>query len=72
MLPFVVIGALMTILIRVISIPLVSTVGVSVPTLLVEMVVGVAFFCVLAFAYCIATKNKHFHRIIGARGKSQR
>ena len=72
MLPFVAIGALMTILIRVISIPLVSIVGVSVLTLLVEMVVGVAFFCVLAFVYCAATKNQHFHRIIGARGKSQR
>lgn len=72
MLPFVAIGAFMTILIRVISIPLVSIVGVSVLTLLVEMIVGVAFFCVLAFVYCIATKNQHFHRIIGARGKSQR
>lgn len=66
-LPFVLIGLLMTGVIRIFAFVLVSLAGVSVVTLIAEIIIGVVFFSGASFVYCLATKNENFHRILGKR-----
>lgn len=66
-LPFVLIGLLMTGVIRIFAFVLVPLAGVSVVTLIAEIIIGIIFFSGASFVYCLATKNENFHRIIGKR-----
>lgn len=65
MLPFVLIGLLMVVVIRLAAYGLVAVAGVSVITLIAEILVGVVFFCAVSLVYCLVTKNRHFYRIAG-------
>ena len=66
-LPFVFIGLLMTGVIRAFAFVLVPLAGVSVVTLVMEIMMGIVFFCGASLAYCLASKNENFHRIVGER-----
>ena len=67
MLPFVAIGAVMVVVIRLVAAGLIAIVGVSVITLVVEIIAGIVFFCVAAVAFCLVTKDYNFRRLVGTR-----
>lgn len=64
-LPFLFVGLAMCLLIRAISSLLVGWFGVSVTTLLIEVLVGGVAYLVLAGGYCLATHNAQFYKIFG-------
>lgn len=66
-LPFVVCGLIMLFAIRLTAWFFNSLWGMSVPGLLLEIVVGIVVFSVLAIGWCVVTHNLHFMRVVGSK-----
>lgn len=64
MLPFVVIGAAMVVVIRLVAKMLINFVGISVIVLVAEILAGVFFFLIISLIYCLITKNYNFKRLM--------
>lgn len=68
MIPFVVFGAIMMAVIRLVAFLMIPALGVSVVTLVSEIAAGVICFCALTLIYCLVTKNEHFGKLVKRRG----
>lgn len=67
MMPFVCIGAIMLLIIRLLALAMIPVMGVSVITLVSEIAIGVLCFLLLTFAFCMVSKNRNFEKLLGRR-----
>lgn len=63
--PFLVIGAVMAVVVRVSAAGIVGTWGLSAMSLAAEVLIGAAVYAALALAYCLVTNNEEFNRLFG-------
>ena len=59
------IGAAMCLLVRLTSPFILATMGLGVVSLILEVVMGAAFYSVATLLYCVLTRNPHYARIFG-------
>jgi len=65
--PFLIIGIAMAVAVRAVSSALITVFGLSVATLLLEILIGVLFYSVSVVSFCVFTNNRHFQYLFGVR-----